>query len=145
MYLYLSVHWKAPKSYYFKTIRSLLIVHKHEKTNYESLLDNSAPIFTIFNANVELKQESRAIIREKTTLCMQKRTIKKWSKPILCYSSSYTTHRLILSRDIETNPGLANCDNQQTKPKSDHFPLSARELCNKTVRINSKRLMRIHW
>ena len=105
MYLYLSVHWKAPKSYYFKTIRSLLIVHKHEKTNYESLLDNSAPIFTIFNANVELKQESRAIIREKTTLCMQKRTIKKSSKPILCYSNSYTTHRLILSRDIETNPG----------------------------------------
>ena len=33
------------------------------------------------------------------------------------------------------------CDNQQPKPKSDRLRSSACDLCNKTVRINSKKLM----
>ena len=76
-----------------------------------------------FNANTELKQQSRAIIREKVTLCMQKRTIRKLSKPVLYYNNSSATHRLILSGDNETNTGSAN----------------------RTVRINSKRLMCINF
>ena len=75
---------------------------------------------------------------------MQKRTISKSSKPALYYNNSSATHKLILSGDIETNPRLANRDKQQTKRKSDRLPSSACELCSKTVRINSKRLMCIH-
>ena len=69
-----------------------------------------------FNANREVEQQSRAIIREKPTPCMQKRTIRKSSKPVLYYNNSSATHRLILLGDIETNRGPANCDNHQTKP-----------------------------
>ena len=97
-----------------------------------------------FNANTEEEQQSRAIIREKPTPCMQKRTIRKSSKPVLYYSNSSATHRLILSGDIETYHGPANRDNQQTKPKSDRLRSSTCNLCNKTVRINSKKLMCIH-
>ena len=96
------------------------------------------------NANTQLKQQSRAIIWEKQTPVIQKRTIRKLSKLGLYYNNSSATHRLILSGDIETNPGPANHDNQQTKPKSDRLASSTCELCNKTVRINSKKLTCIH-
>ena len=78
------------------------------------------------------------------TSCRRK-TPSRW-KNINTYThnNSSSAHILILSRDIETNPGPANCDNQQTKPKSDRSPSSNCELCNKTVRINSKKLMCIH-
>ena len=63
------VHKKPPKLYDFKAFRSLLLVHKNGKTYYEDMLDKSASIFTIFfAADKELKQPSRAIIREKPTL-----------------------------------------------------------------------------
>ena len=88
-----------------------------------------------FTGNKELKQPSRVIIREKQTLCMQKRTIRKSSKLILYCNSSSATHRLILLRDIETNHGLVNPNNQQTKAKSDRLPSSAYQLCNKTLRM----------
>ena len=48
---------------------------------------------------------------------MQKKTITKSLKPVFYYNNSSATHRLILSGDIKTNSGLANRDNQQTKPK----------------------------
>ena len=85
-----------------------------------------------------------ALFREKPTPCMQKRIIRKSSKPVLYYNNRCATHRLMLSGDIETNPRPANRDNPHTKPKSDHLPSSTCELCNKTVRINSKKLMCIH-
>ena len=91
---FFDLHWKPPKLYYFKTIKILLFVHKHGKTYYEDLLDNSTPVSTIFIANEELKLPSRAIIREKTTLCMQKRTIRKSSKPVLYYNNKSAAHRL---------------------------------------------------
>ena len=75
---------------------------------------------------------------------MQKKTIRKASKPVLSYNNSSATHRLILSGVTETNPGPVNRDNQQTKPKSDRLRSSTCNLCNKTVRINSKKLMCIH-
>ena len=120
-------------------------MHKHGKTYYKGLRDNSAPIFSIFNANTKVEQQSRAIIRKKPTPCMQKRTIRKSSKLVPYYNNSSARHRLILSGDIETNPGPANRDNQQTKPKSDHIRSSNCDLCNKTVQINSKKLMCIHY
>ena len=61
-----------------------------------------------FNTNTELKQQSRAIIREKRAPCMHKRTIRKSSKPVIYYNDNSATHRLILSGDIEVNPRPAN-------------------------------------
>ena len=61
---------------------------------------------------MELKQPSRAITREKSTLCTQKRTIRELSKPVLYYNNSFATYRLILSGDIEKNSGPVNPDNQ---------------------------------
>ena len=75
---------------------------------------------------------------------MQKRTIRKSSKSALYYNSGSDTHRLILSGNIETNPGPMNPDNKHTKPKSDGLPSSTSQLCHKTVQINSKSLMSIH-
>ena len=135
---------KLPKLYYFKTIRNLLFVHKHGKTFYEDLFDDSAPIFTTFTANKELKQPFSAIIRETPTLYILKRTIRKSSKSALCYNNSSTTHRLILSGNIETYPGPVNPDNQQVRPKYDCLISFTRQLCNNTVRINFKRLMCIY-
>ena len=82
--------------------------------------------FNANNAKITLKQQSRAIIREKRTTCTQKRTIRKSLKPVLYYNNSSATH--ILSGDIETNPGPTNSYNQQTKPRSDHLPSSTCEL-----------------
>ena len=90
-------------------------------------------IYYFSNRNTELEQQSRAITREKPTPGMQKRTIRKLSKPFLYYNNSSATYRLILSGHIETNPGPANRDNQQTKPDSDRLLLSTCDLCNKTV------------
>ena len=136
---------KPPKLYDFKTFKNLLFVHKNWKTYSEDMLDKSASIFPIFlTADKELKQPSRAIIREKPTLCMQKKTIRKSSKPVFYYNKSSATHRLILSVDTETNPGQVYPDNQQTKPKSDRLSSSICKLCNKTIQINSKRLMCIY-
>ena len=98
----------------------------------------------LFNGKTEVELQSGAIIREKPTPCIQKRTIRKSSKPVLYYNNSSATHRLILSGDIETNPGPANRDNHQTKPEFDRLRSSTCDLCNKTVRINSKKLMCIH-
>ena len=108
-------------------------MHKHGKTYYEGLLDNSALYLLFFNRNTELEQQSRAITREKPTPGMQKRTIRKLSKPFLYYNNGSATYRLILSGHIEANPGPANRDNQQTKPDSDRLLLSTCDLCNKTV------------
>ena len=69
---------------------------------------------------------------------------QKIIKTRLYNNNSSATHRLILSGDIETNPGPVTPDNQQTKPKSDRLPSSACQLCNKAVRMNSKRLMCIN-
>ena len=63
-------------------------------------------IYYFSNRNTELEQQSRAITREKPTPGMQKRTIRKLSKPFLYYNNSSATYRLILSGHIETNPGL---------------------------------------
>ena len=87
--------------------------------------------YLLFNAKAEVEQQSRAIVREKPTPCMQKRTIRKSSKPVLYYNNSSATYRLILSMDIETNPGLANRDKQQTKPKSDRLRSSTCDLWKK--------------
>ena len=41
-----------------------------------------------FNANTEVEQQSRAIIREKATPFMQRGTIRKSSKLVLYYNNS---------------------------------------------------------
>ena len=46
--------------------------------------------------------------------------------------------------DTASRYGPANRDNQQNKLKPDSLPSSTCELCNKTVQVNSKRLMCTH-
>ena len=97
-----------------------------------------------FTETKELKQPSRVIIRQRSKLCMQKRTTRKSSKTVLYYNNISSTHRLVLPGGIETNPGMVNPDNQKTKPKSNRLQSSTCQLCNKIVWIISKRMMSIH-
>ena len=118
-------------------------MHKHGKTYYEGLLDNSALYLLFFNRNTELEQQFRAITREKPTPGMQKRTIRKLSKPFLYYNNSSAKYRLILSGNIETNPGLPNVITSKTNQI-----LTAYHCLPVTYAIrqykNSKTLMCIH-
>ena len=52
----------------------------------------------------------------------------------LCYTQT----------DIASGYGPANRDNRKNKLKPDNLPSFACELCNKTVQVNSKRLMCTH-
>ena len=109
-------------------------MHKHGKTYYEGLLDNSALYLLFFNRNTELEQQSRAITREKPTPGMQKRTIRKLSKPFLYYNNSSATYRLILSGHIETNPGPPIVITSKTNQiLTAYHCLPVCDLCNKTV------------
>lgn len=112
------------EAYYFRTSMRKLIT----KTCCINLL----LYLQFFNAHKELKQPYKAIIREKQTLCLQKRSIRESSKHVLYHSSSSASHGLILSGDPETNLGSVNPDNQHIKPKSDHLPSSTCSLYNKT-------------
>ena len=48
---------------------------------------------------------------------------KKWSSPIQYYPNSISTFKLLISGDVESNPGPNVC-----------------KICDRTVRVNSKRL-----
>ena len=61
---FFNVHWKPPKLYNFKAIRSLLFVHKYVICFTKACWIILLYIYYFFNANMELKQQSRAIIRE---------------------------------------------------------------------------------
>ena len=51
------------------------------------------------------------------------RSRRKWNSPIRYYPNSINIFRLLISGDIETNPGPSIC-----------------QTCSKTIRINSKRV-----
>ena len=53
--------------------------------------------------------------------------------------------RLLLSGDIESNPGPANpTESNRNRKQNKSFPSSCQQ-CNKKVKANSKRLLCIHW
>ena len=101
--------------------------------------------FLFFTANKELKLNSHLEPSLEENQCYYaEANHQKIIKTVLYYNNNTATQRLILSTDNETNPGPVNPDKQQTKPKSDHLPSSICQLCNKTVPINSTRLVCIH-
>ena len=72
------------------------------------------------------------------------------SSPISYYSNTLSTHRMLLGGDIETNPGPASTtssgltptnDKQNSKKATTKRKAPICSLCEKTVRINSKRLV----
>ena len=72
------------------------------------------------------------------------------SSPISYYSNTLSTHRMLLGGDIETNPGPASTtssgltptnDKQNSKKATTKRKAPICSLCEKTVRINSKRLI----
>ena len=80
-------------------------------------------IGVIFSCNINGKPCIEQFSAETSTKCHSKsRHRKKWSSPICYYANSPNTFRLLISGDIEPNPG----------------PICS--TCNKTVRINSRRL-----
>ena len=75
------------------------------------------------NAKRELNIEQFAIKSVIKDTFSSNRQRRKWSSPIVYYGNSMKTFRLLLSGDIETNPG----------------PICP--TCNKTVRVNSRRFV----
>lgn len=63
------------------------------------------------------------IVTIKKTVQKLARSRRKWTSPIQYYPNSTNTFRLLISGDVETNPGPTSC-----------------QTCNKTVKINSKRV-----
>ena len=69
---------------------------------------------------------------------------RKSSKPVPYYHNSSTTMRLLLSGDIESNPGPINLtESNRNRKQNKSFPSFCQEW-NKTVKANSKHLLCIH-
>ena len=70
--------------------------------------------------------------------------VRRSSKPVPYYHNSSATMRLLLSGDIESNPGPVNLtESKRNRKQNKYFP-SLCQKCNKTVKANSKRLLCIH-
>ena len=70
--------------------------------------------------------------------------VRRSSKPVPYYHYSSATMRLLLSGDIESNPGPVNpTESKRNCKQNKSFPSFCQE-CNKTVKANSKRLLCIH-
>ena len=72
------------------------------------------------------------------------------SSPISYYSNTSATHRILLGGDIETNPGPTSTTNsaltptnnkQNSKKAATKRKAPICSICEKTVRINSKRMI----
>ena len=70
--------------------------------------------------------------------------LKRSSKPIANYKNFSLTIRLILSGDVESNPGPGNeCALNRRRKQSKPFPPTC-QVCSKIVRANANRLLCIH-
>ena len=70
--------------------------------------------------------------------------VTRSSKPEPYYHNSSTTMQLLLSGNIESNPGPVNpTESNRNLKQNKSFPLFCQE-CNKTVNANSKCLLCIH-
>ena len=68
---------------------------------------------------------------------------KKWSAPITYYSNHDASYKLPISGDIELNPG-PNSGNRVENQEDANVRAPKCNICYKTVRTNSKRLMCEH-
>ena len=83
------------------------------------------------------------IHRKRFHICLRTHSCKKWSASTTCYSNHDASYRLLISVDIELNPGPSNVnrigyqgDANVRAPKCN--------ICYQTVRTDSKRLMCEH-
>ena len=71
-------------------------------------------------------------------------TVRRSLKPAPYYHNSSATMWLLLSGDIESNPGPVNpTESNRNHKQNKSFPLFCQE-CNKAVKANSNRLLCIH-
>ena len=70
--------------------------------------------------------------------------VRRLSKPVPYYHNSSATMRLLLSADIESNPGLVKPTESNRNCKKNKSFASFCQECNKTVKANSRRLLCIH-
>ena len=69
---------------------------------------------------------------------------RRLAKHVPYYCNSSATMRLLLSGNIESNPGPVNpTESNRNRKQNKSFPSFCQE-CNKTVKANSKRLLCIH-
>ena len=81
------------------------------------------------------------INRKRLNICPKSYNRKKRSAPITCYSNHDASYKLLISGDIELNPG-PNSGNRVGNQRDTN--VRAPKCTNKTVRTNSKRLMCEH-
>ena len=83
------------------------------------------------------------INRKRLNICPRTYNRKKWSAPITYYSNHDARYRLLISGDIELNPGPSN-GNRIGNQGDANVRAPKCNICYKTVRTNSKRLMCEH-
>ena len=70
--------------------------------------------------------------------------VRRSSKPVPYYHNSSATMRLLLSGNIDSNPGPVNpTESNRNRKQNKSFPSFCQE-CNKTAKANSKCLLCIH-
>ena len=80
------------------------------------------------------------INRKQLNICPRTYNRKKWSAPITYYCNRDASDKLLTSGDIELNPGPSN-GNIIGNQGDANVGAAKCDICYKTVRKNSKRLM----
>ena len=83
------------------------------------------------------------INRKRLNICPKTYNRKKWSAPITYYSNHDPSYKLLISGDIELNPG-PNSGNRVGNQGDTNVRAPKCNICYKTVQTNSKRLMWEH-
>ena len=83
------------------------------------------------------------INRKRLNICPRTYNRKKWSVPLTDYSNHDVSYRLLISGDIKLNPGPSNGNRIGNQENANVRALEC-NICYKTVRTNSKRLMCEH-
>ena len=83
------------------------------------------------------------INRKRLNICSKTYNRKKWSAPITSYSNHDASYKLLISGDIELNPG-PNSGNRVGNQGDTNVRAPKCNVCYKTIRTNSKRLMCEH-
>ena len=81
------------------------------------------------------------ISRKRLSICPKNYNCKKWSAPITYYSNHDASFKLIISGEIELNPGPSSSNRIGNQRDANVTALK----CNICLRKNSKRLMCEHW
>ena len=81
--------------------------------------------------------------RKRLNICSKTYNRKNWSAPITYYSNHDASYKLLISGDIELNPGPSN-GNRIGNQGDANVRAPKCNICYKTARTNAKRLMCEH-